>query len=306
MSQLKPHLALLICNIIWALDFPFYNMILGRYITPIAMVSASLIVTALFSLISLLWQPPERVTNSDKRKLIGAALLIGVLRKVFIMYGLSKTSPIDGSIIDTIVPLLVLVLSVALGIDRFTKLKITGLILGMTGAIAVVFTGMSASHTASHLWGNLLVLLCACVTSFYMVWFKTLVAKYRIVTVLRWIYCSAALMMLPFGIKNLIQTDYTTIIRHALWPTLFVLTVPTYIPNLMLNYALKSVAPTVSSIYTYLQPILAITISVALGLDRLHIDTILFAVVIFVGVGLVLRSYTLPPPHSTPPAAHPH
>ncbi len=306
MNQLKPHLALLICNIIWALDFPFYNMILGRYITPIAMVSASLIVTALFSLIPLLWQSPERVTNSDKRKLIGAALLIGVLRKVFIMYGLSKTSPIDGSIIDTIVPLLVLILSVALGIDRFTKLKVTGLILGMTGAIAVVFTGMSASHAASHLWGNLLVLLCACVTSFYMVWFKTLVAKYRIVTVLRWIYCSAALMMLPFGIEDLIQTDYPTIIRHALWPTLFVLTIPTYIPNLMLNYALKSVAPTVSSIYTYLQPILAIAISVALGLDRLHIDTILFAVVIFVGVGLVLRSYTLPPPHPTPPAAHPH
>ena len=48
-----------------------------------------------------------------------AALLIGVLRKVFIMYGLSMTSPIDGSIIDTIVPLLVLALSVLLGMDRF-------------------------------------------------------------------------------------------------------------------------------------------------------------------------------------------
>ena len=306
MSHLKPHLALLACNIIWALDFPFYNMILGKYVTPMAMVTASLIVTALFSLIPLLWQHPERVSNSDKRKLIGASLLIGVLRKVFIMYGLSMTSPIDGSIIDTIVPLLVLGLSVALGMDRFTKPKIIGLVLGMAGAIAVVFTGMSASHTASHLWGNLLILLCACVTSFYMVWFKTLAAKYRIVTVLRWIYCSAAIMILPFSIKDLIHTDYARIAHHALWPTLFVLTVPTYIPNLMLNYALKSVAPTVSSIYTYLQPILAITISVALGLDRLHIDTILAALVIFIGVGLVLRSYMLPPPHPNPPATHPH
>jgi len=271
-----------------------------------AMVSASLIVTALFSLIPLLWQHPQQIANSDKRKLIGAALLIGVLRKVFMMYGLSKTSPIDGSIIDTIVPLLVLILSVALGMDRFTKLKIIGLILGMIGAIAVIFTGMSASHHTSHLWGNLLVLFCACVTSFYMVWFKTLVAKYSIVIVLRWIYCSAAIMALPFGIKDLIHTDYETIIRHALWPTLFVLTIPTYIPNLMLNYALKSVAPTVSSIYTYLQPVLAIAISVAWGLDRLHIDTILFALVIFIGVGLVLRSYTLPPPHPSPPMAHPH
>ena len=64
--------------------------------------------TALFSLVPLLWQKAERVARADIRKLIGAALLIGVLRKVFIMYGLSMTSPIDGSIIDTIVPLLVL------------------------------------------------------------------------------------------------------------------------------------------------------------------------------------------------------
>lgn len=75
----------------------------------------SLIATALFSLVPLLWQKAEKVEKADVRKLIGAALLIGVLRKVFIMYGLSMTSPIDGSIIDTIVPLLVLLLSVLLG-----------------------------------------------------------------------------------------------------------------------------------------------------------------------------------------------
>ena len=92
----------------------------------------------------------------------------------------------------------------------------------------------------------------------------------------------------------------------ALFPTLFVLTVPTYLPNLMLNYALKSVPATVSSIYTYLQPVLAIAISVGMGLDKLHADTVIFALVIFVGVGLVLRSYSVPPRHVDPPTAAPH
>lgn len=104
---------------------PFYNIVLPHYVHPMAMVSASLVATALFSLVPLLWQKAEKVERADIRKLIGAALLIGVLRKVFIMYGLSMTSPIDGSIIDTIVPLLVLALSVLLGMDRFTRLKIT-------------------------------------------------------------------------------------------------------------------------------------------------------------------------------------
>ena len=264
MNRLKPHLALLVCNVLWAMDYPFYNIVLPHYVHPMAMVSASLVATALFSLVPLLWQKAEKVERADIRKLIGAALLIGVLRKVFIMYGLSMTSPIDGSIIDTIVPLLVLALSVLLGMDRFTRLKITGLVLGMAGAVAMVLAGASSSHAHSHLWGNMMIFLCACVTSVYMVWFKRLIAKYRITTVLRWLYCAAAVMALPLGIGPIVHTDFAAIARHALFPTLFVLTVPTYVPNLMLNYALKTVQPTVSSIYTYLQPVLAIAISVGM------------------------------------------
>ena len=303
MNRFKPHIALLICNIVWAMDYPFYNIVLPRYVHPMAMVSGSLIATALFSLVPLLWQKAEKVAKADVRKLIGAALLIGVLRKVFIMYGLSMTSPIDGSIIDTIVPLLVLLLSVLLGMDRFTKLKIAGLVLGMAGAVAVVLAGASSSHQHSHLWGNVMILLCACVTSLYMVWFKRLIAKYRITTVLRWLYCVAAVVALPFGLKEIVHTDYAAIAKHALFPTLFVLTVPTYLPNLMLNYALKTVQPTVSSIYTYLQPVLAIAISVAMGLDKLHLDTVIFALVIFTGVALVLRSYAA---HPDAPASRTH
>ena len=131
MSRFKPHIALLVCNILWAMDYPFYNIVLPEYVHPMAMVSGSLIATALLSLIPLAWEKSEKVARTDIRRLIGAALLIGVLRKVFIMYGLSMTSPIDGSIIDTIVPLLVLVVSVLLGMDRFTKLKVAGLALGI-------------------------------------------------------------------------------------------------------------------------------------------------------------------------------
>ena len=32
MNRLKPHLALLLCNVLWAMDYPFYNYVLPRYI----------------------------------------------------------------------------------------------------------------------------------------------------------------------------------------------------------------------------------------------------------------------------------
>ena len=133
-----------------------------------------------------------------------------------------------------------------------------------------------------------------------MVWFKKLIARYDVVTMLRWVYCLAALMVLPFGARELVHTDFAAMDTDILLATLFVVFVPTYVPNLLLNYSLKYVQPTVSSIYTYLQPVLAVVLSVAMGLDRLHLDTALCALVIFFGVGLVIRSYRGPAVPSAP------
>ena len=147
---------------------------------------------------------------------------------------------------------------------------------------------------------------CALATSCYMVWFKKLIARYDVVTMLRWVYCLAALMVLPFGARELVHTDFAAMDTDILLATLFVVFVPTYVPNLLLNYSLKYVQPTVSSIYTYLQPVLAVVLSVAMCLDRLHLDTALCALVIFFGVGLVIRSYRGPAVPSAPLPVHTH
>lgn len=281
------HFALVFCNIVWACDYPLYNLILGQYISPLAMISASLVVAALLSLIPMLWEGREKVEKADRLKIIGAALLMGIARKACMMYGLAETSPIDGSIISTTTPLLVLALSVVVGVERFTKMKFAGLVLGMVGAVAIIVSSNGGTHEHSSAIGNLLIFTSACVSAAYMVWFKRLVAKYRVTTLLRWIYCTSAIVMLPIGAHELIETSFSTMDATILFATLFVLIVPTYLPNLLLNYSLRFVAPTTTSIYSYLQPVVAILLSVAMGLDKIRLDTILFAFVIFAGVGLV-------------------
>lgn len=73
MNRLKPHLALLVCNVLWAMDYPFYNIVLPHYVHPMAMVSASLgRHGALFARAAAV-QKAEKVERADIRKLIGAA-----------------------------------------------------------------------------------------------------------------------------------------------------------------------------------------------------------------------------------------
>ena len=288
-KTISAHLALILCNIVWACDYPLYNLTLGRYISPLAMVSASLAMAAILSLLPLLWEKAERVEPADRLKIFGAAILMGLVRKLCMMFGLSQTSPIDGSIIGTSTPLLVLLLSVAVGMEHFTKMRVGGLLLGMAGAVAIILS--SNTHEKSGIVGNLLIFTSACVSATYMVYFKRLVAKYHITTLLRWIYCSSAIIMLPIGAHDIITTDFHIMDSKIIFATLFVLIVPTYLPNLLLNYSLKFVAPTISSIYAYLQPIIAIILSVAMGLDKIRFDIVLFALIVFVGVGMVTYSY---------------
>lgn len=293
-GELRAHIALIGCNIVWACDYPFYNLLLGRYIAPMAMVCLSLIVAAALSWVPRIWERRERVESGDWGIIIVSALLMGVARKTLMMFGMSRTSPIDGSIIATVVPLIVLVVSVAAGIDSFTRRRVLGLFLGMAGAVAVVLSGGTMHHIESELLGNVMILTSGVVTALYMVFFKRLVAKYRITTLLRVIYTLSALVVLPFGWSSVAEVHFAGFDTHIWLAALFVLIVPTYLPNLLLNYSLRYVQPTISSTYSYIQPILAVALSVAMGLDRLQVDTILFAVILFVGVWLVISSYSLP------------
>ena len=288
---LRAHIALICCNIVWACDYPFYNLLLGKYISPLAMVTASLIVAAALSWIPALWEGCERIDRKDWGLIIVVALLMGITRKVMMMFGLSRTSPIDGSIIATIVPLLVLVVSVIAHVDKLTTRKVLGLIIGFAGAVAVVLTSGKSTHEKSELWGNLMMICSGVVTALYMVLFKPLTAKYRPTTILRAIYTISAVLLLPIGIDSVIDSDFADM-NAKLWAAAaFVLIVPTYLPNLLLNYSLRYLQPTMSSTYTYIQPVLAVALSVAMGLDRLHLDTVLFAALLFVGVAMVIRSY---------------
>lgn len=288
---IRAHIALLGCNVVWACDYPFYNLLLGKYIEPMAMVTASLLVAAALSWIPALWEGRERISRNDWGMMLVVALLMGVMRKMMMMFGLSRTSPIDGSIIATTVPLLVLIVSIIARIDRLTLRKVAGLVIGFLGAIAVVMTSDSHTHAKSELWGNVMMICSGIATALYMVFFKRLVTKYRITTILRAIYTISATVMLPIGFESVIKSDFADMNAHLWAAAAFVLIIPTYLPNLLLNYSLRYLQPTVSSTYTYIQPVLAVALSVAMGLDRLHLDTILFAALLFVGVWLVITSY---------------
>ncbi len=290
MKNISAHLSLLGCNLIWACAYPFYNYVMPNHIKPLPLFTAAILFTALISLFSLLKSNRQHVEKQDMMAIVGAALLIIFLRKGMLIFGLSLTSPIDGSIITTLAPVVVLLISVIMGIEKFSWRKALGILLGFGGAVGVILTANNSAHHQSGMVGNILILLCAFISAIYIVWFKTLLKKYDPMTLLRWMFCIAAIFATPIGLDSLLNVDTSGYNMHTWLAIAYLVAMPTFLPNLLLTSALKKVSPTVSSIYYYVQPTVAVAISVWMGLDTLHLTTILFAALIFSGVGIVIST----------------
>ena len=297
-NVVKAHLGLILSYVIWAVNYPLYKVIMPHYISPYAMTMLVVGVAALLAFGSMLFVPIEPVRRQDILKLVAAAALMGIAQKLFRMVGIQHTSPIDASIIATLGPILVLVISVMFLVDRFTPMKVLGMALGLAGALVVILSGSGMQAPSDKLGGDAVVLLAIVASSFSMVWLKELIMRYKPVTLLRWIYPVAAVMMLPIGLGPLLRTDFSAMPAHVAWIVAYVAVVPTFGPNYLLIYSLHYVKPTISSIYFYLEPVIATAISVAMHMDTLSWDRALASLAVFAGVLLVVLSYKNRP--STP------
>lgn len=297
-NVVKAHLGLILSYVIWAVNYPLYKVIMPHYISSYAMTMLVVGVAALLAFGSMLFVPIEPVRRQDILKLVAAAALMGIAKKLFLMVGIQHTSPIDASIIATLGPILVLVISVMFLVDRFTPMKVLGMALGLAGALVVILSGNGMQAPSDKLGGDAVVLLAIVASSFSMVWLKELIMRYKPITLLRWIYPVAAVMMLPVGLGPLLRTDFSAMPAHVAWIVAYVAVVPTFGPNYLLIYSLHYVKPTISSVYFYLEPVIATAISVAMHMDTLSWDRALASLAVFAGVLLVVLSYKNRP--STP------
>ena len=74
------------------------------------------------------------------------------------------------------------------------------------------------------------------------------------------------------------------------WEIGYLVFFATFVAYFLIPYGQKRIRPTLVSMYTYLQPIIAAVISVWVGMDTLSWQKVLFTVLIVGGVVLVSKS----------------
>lgn len=251
-NTFKAHLALLGANIIYGVNYIIAKGIMPEKIGP----SAFVFIRLLFGGI-LFWILKSFIKESIAKKDFPRIILCGFLgaaaNQLLFFNGLNLTSPIDASIIITATPVIVLLLSVIMLKEKITTNKLIGIAIGAIGAVLLIWHSNTGVGTSSLL-GNTLVFLNASAYGLYLVVVKPLLKRYHSTTIISWVFLFGFFFMLPFGLPQIISTNFSEFTLNTYLVISFVVVFTTFFAYLFNIYALNYVSPAVNSSYIYLQP----------------------------------------------------
>lgn len=283
------HGALTLVGLIYGANYVIAKGVMPNYLTPNAFIMIRASVATLLFWLFHWFTSKEKVQHKRDYILFAKCAVFGVMANQLIFFnGLNLGSPVNASIIMTMNPIIVLLLSYWILKEGITKMKVIGILIGATGAILLVARKEISFDNNSFL-GDIFILLNATFYGIYLILVRPLMQRYEAITVIKWVFLFGTLMIIPFGLYPLTETNFTTF-TPAVWGAIaYVILGTTFLAYLLNAMALKFVSSTTVGYYIYLQPVFATFIAVSLGMEDFRWEKALFALMIFFGVYLVSK-----------------
>ena len=264
----------------------------GGLIPPLGIFTLrSVFAGSLFWLVSL-FQPKETIEKKDYIRIFAASMLGFMTCQVTFLVGIPHITPMDCSILTAMAPVYTMITAAIVIKEPITLKKSIGVAVSLAGVIYLIINRVSISEGAAEStpFGIFMIILNVLSFAMYLGIFKPLIAKYSVVTFMKWIFLFSACVSIPFSIKGLVNVDWTGIPKIQYAELAYLIICATFITYYLIPIAQKRIRPTLVSMYTYVQPIIAIAISIAIGMDTLTWQKFLATALVFGGVVIVNQS----------------
>lgn len=264
----------------------------GHLISPLALFCLrSLGAGALFWILSI-FMPAEKVDRKDYIKIFAASFLGYFMTQITFLIAIPDVTPMDCSIISAMSPIYTMFIAAIVLKEPITLKKAGGVAVSLFGIIFLIMNSVTSSGgiAESKMSGIFLMILNSLSFSLYLGIFKPLISKYSVVTFMKWIFLFSFLMSVPMSGKEIITLSWSSIPSAQLWELSYLIVFATFISYFLIPVGQKIIRPTLVSMYSYIQPIIATAISICIGMDSLTWQKILAAAMVFGGVIIVSRS----------------
>lgn len=289
-SRSKALLAATAASTIYGINHSIAKGIMPYFIEPYGFIILRVIGACVLFWIISLWFPNEKIDPKDWKKIFICALFGMSINMLMFFKGLSLSTPINSSVIITLSPVLLLILSAILVREKITLLKAGGIFIGLAGGLALVLFSEKEQFNAPNIpLGNALFIINAIAYSIYLILVKPLTAKYSSITLMKWLFLFAVFINLPVGFSEFMRVEWSTLPFDVILKMGFVVVGTTFLTYLFNIYALRQLRASTIGAFIYLQPVIAVFFAVIIGADFLTPVRILAAILIFTGVYMSSR-----------------
>ena len=243
---------------------------------------------SLFWLISR-FLPKEKVEKKDFGKILMASVLGFFITQITFLTAIPDITPMDCSIVSSLSPIYTMFIAAYALKEPITWRKAGGVAISFLGILYLIMNSVTGSGGAAQtsLSGLLLIVANGLSFSLYLGLFRPVIQKYSVVTFMKWIFLFSTLFTFPWGVSELVKLDAGSLPGIYLWELAFLIVCSTFITYFLIPVGQKRIRPTLVSMYSYVQPIIAVVISICVGMDTLSWQKVAAAVMVFGGVVMV-------------------
>lgn len=263
----------------------------GHLISPLGIFTIRSIGAGLLFWALSLFLPKEKVDRKDYIKIFAASFLGFFMTQITFLVAIPEVTPMHCSILSAMSPIYTMFIAAIVLKEPLTWKKGGGVLLSLCGIIFLILNNAGTGGVSeSSLRGLLLMFLNSLSFSLYLGIFRPLIDKYSVVTFMKWIFLFSTLMSLPFTFSEVLGLGWTRIPSAQLWELGYLVVFATFVSYFLIPFGQKRIRPTLVSMYSYVQPIIATIISICIGMDQLTWQKVLAAFMVFAGVFVVSRS----------------
>ncbi len=287
------HLACFVAYAIFGLNIVVCKDITSSHLlSPFALFALrSIGAGALFWLLSF-FLPKEKVEKKDYPRILLASILGFFLTQVSFLMAISDITPMDCSIVSALSPVYTMFIAAIALKEPITWEKAGGVVVSFCGIVYLILNSVSSANgvTQTKPVGVALIIVNSLCFSLYLGIFKPLISKYSVVTFMKWIFLFSTLVSFPVAGKEIIHQQWLELPMNYMLEVGFLIIGATFITYFLIPVGQKRIRPTLVSMYSYVQPIVAITISIVIGMDTLSWQKVVAAATVLGGVVLVNNS----------------
>lgn len=288
LKNLKIYGVLTFVSLLYGINYSVLKIVVPDFVGAYGLIVYRVIISAGVFWLLYAFRQEKIDWKADGIRLVMSAFCGAAANMLFFFKGISMTSAINGSIIMTTTPVLVLIWAALLTKEKITKLKVIGIFVGLVGAI-IIFYKPGAIIGSGNWIGDVFVFLNALIYACYLVIVKPLMIKYRPLTVATWIFTIGILMVLPVGFQEAMEINFSILSPKVLLSMGYSIVFVTVVVYFLNMWTLTKVESSVVGAFIYLQPVFATLTAILFFNESVNLKHLIAALFVFIGVYLVTK-----------------